>query len=143
MKTKLAILAFLFWLLCFYSATAFGQEDSGGGSECPVSYSLKKNNGGGVCKGDALVTVIINPMPLPGYIPMLTAIYYKGETINNISPAKGYLVTKGGETTITYCITGSGPRKNSFNNISSAGKMVLELTFPNGTVCRTHIVNQF
>src|SRR5688572_8232183 len=121
MKTKLAILAFLFLLLSFYASTAFAQEDSGGGSECPVSYSFKKNNGGGACKGDALLTVIINPMPLPGNIPMLTAIYYRGETVPNISPAKGYLVTRSGETNISYCITGLDARKNSFKNISSAG----------------------
>ena len=141
MKTKLAILAFLLWLLCFYTATAFAQSDSGGGSECPVSYSVKKNNGGGKCQGDALVTVVFNPMPLPGNIPRLTAIFYKGQFLGSMVPAEGYLVAKAGETNVTYCLTEPGPKTNPFNNISAAGKLILEFTYQNGTVCRTRTPN--
>ena len=141
MKTKLAILAFLFGLLCFYATTAFAQQDSGGGSECPISYSIKKNNGGGKCSGDALVTVVFNPMPLPGNIPRLTAIFYKDQFLGNMVPAEGYLVTKGGETNITYCLTETGTKSNPFNNISAAGKLILEFTYPNGTACRTRTPN--
>lgn len=141
MKTKPAIFSFLFFLASIFSLTAFAQKDSGGGSECPISYSFKKNNGGGACKGDALITVIFNPMPLPANIPMLTAIYYKGEPLGNKLPAQGYLATKGGETNISYCLTEPASKKNSFSNISPADKLVLEFTYADGTTCRTHIVN--
>ena len=141
MKTKPAIFLFLLCLTSIFSFTAFAQKDSGGGSECPISYSFKKNNGGGKCGGDALVAVIFNPMPLPGNIPMLTAIYYKGEPLGNKLPVPGYLETKGGETNISYCLTEPGSKKNSFSNISPAGKLVLEFTYTDGTTCRTHIVN--
>ena len=141
MKTIPLIFSLLFSLTCIFPATAFSQEDSGGGSECPISYSIKKNNGSGVCKGDALVTVIFNPVPTPGNIPRLTAIYYKGQTVGNMLPVQGHLVNKGRETHISYCVTEAVSRKNSFSNISPANKLVLEFTYPNGTSCRTHPAN--
>ena len=138
MNPKLIIFAFLFCLTCIVSATAAAQGDSGGGgSQCPTSYSFKKNNGGGACGGDGLVTVIFNPMPLPVNIPRLTAIYYKGESLSTL-PVQGYLVTKAGETNIAYCLTETGAPKKSFNNISPAGKLVLEFTYADGTICRTN-----
>lgn len=141
MKTILFVFSLSLSLIFILPVTAFAQPDSGGGSECPISYSFKKNNGGGKCRADALVTVIFNPMPLPGNIPMLTAIYYKGQPLGNKLPAQGYLETQGGKTNIIYCITKPGSGKNSFSNISAAGKLVLEFTYPDGTVCRTYAAN--
>ncbi len=143
MKTKPVIFSFLFYLTCILSATAFAQQDTGGGYECPISYSFKKNNGGGACHGDALVSVRFNPMPLAGNIPMLTAIYYKEQPVSNLLPAQGYLATKGGETYISYCLTESGAIEKSFSNISPAGKLVLEFTYPNGSICKTPIITNF
>ena len=128
-------------LLGVISVTAFAQKDTGGGSECPISYSFKKNNGGGNCGGDALVSLIFKKMPLQGNIPMLTSIYYKGQPLSSKLPIQGYLVTKSGETNISYCLTEPGSKKNSFSNISPAGKLILEFTYTDGTTCRTHIVN--
>ncbi|HUS03481.1 MAG TPA: hypothetical protein VMY77_17195 [Chitinophagaceae bacterium] len=141
MKSKPVIFSFLICLSCLLSVTVFAQPDSGGGSECPISYSFKKNNGGGNCGGDALISVIFNPMPLSANIPRLTAIYYKGQPLGNKLPVQGYLVTKAAETNISYCITETGPKKIGFSNISPAGKLILEFTYTDGTTCRTHIVN--
>jgi hypothetical protein len=141
MKTKTAIFSLLFCLACIFSLSTFGQTAPGGGFDCPNSYSIKKNNGGGICHGDALVTVIFNPMPLPGDIPMLTAIYCQGQPLNNILPAQGYLTTKDGEINVTYCLTESTDKKTSVNNISPSSKLVLEFTYSNGMVCRTDNTN--
>ena len=141
MKTKPVIFLLLFFLPGILPVTAFAQMDSGGGSECPISYSFKKNNGGGKCGGNALVAVIFNPMPLPGNIPVLTGIYYKGQPLVNKLPVEGYLVTRGRDINISYCLSERGSQKGSFSNISPAGKLVLEFTYRDGTTCRTHNAN--
>ena len=140
MKTKPAILSFLFSIACIFSATAFAQPDSGGGQEC-AAYSFKKNNGGGKCQGDAVVNVVFSPMPLPGNIPLLTAIYYIGQPLPKRLQAQGYLVRDGAKANISYCLSDALPKKNSFGNISAAGKLILEFTYPDGTVCRTSAGN--
>jgi hypothetical protein len=141
MKTKQFTLAFLLLLCCIFSRASFAQTAPGGGSECPKSYSFTTNsgNGWGVCNGDAQIRVTFNQMPLPENIPVLTAIYYQGRPLTKIIlPVGGELVTNG-QGYVSYCLTGTGQKnnRNSFDYISHSVKIILEFTYPDGTVCRT------
>lgn len=145
MKHRLIIFAFLLFLIYFLSAKAFSQSAPGGGSECPTSYSFKRNNGNGwgVCNGDEQIRVTFSPMPSAGNIPLLTAIYYQGQPVSKvIFPVSGELVTHG-QGYVSYCLRGS-PHKNKgnpFGKISASIKVVLEFTYPDGMICRTDVVN--
>ncbi len=145
MKTKLFIYSFSFLLICIFSTTCFAQPAPGGGSECPTSYSFKSNNGKGlgVCNGDQQIRVNFSIMPSPENFPLLTALYYQGQLVTKVTlPVVGYLVTEG-QGYVCYCLvrTSSKNNGNPFGKISPSIKMVLEFTYPDGTICRTDNVN--
>src|SRR6476659_7319410 len=106
MKPKPVVFAFLFCLTGVFS-TAFAQPVPGGSIECPTSCSIKKNNGGGMCHGDAFVSVVFTPNPSAVDIPMLTGIYYNGQTVSCVYPVQGSVVSKQGALNISYCLTES------------------------------------
>ena len=145
MKTKPIIPAILLFLVCNFSTAAFAQTAPGGGFECPTSYSFTRNNGNGwgVCNGDAQIRVRFNQMPLPENIPVLSAIYYQGRALTKvILPAVGNLVTNG-QGYVSYCLVGTVQKnnRNSFDYMSRSVKIVLEFTYPDGSICRTDNVN--
>lgn len=146
MKTNVFTLAFLLFLAAIFSVKSFAQTAPGGGNtECPTSYSFTRNNGNGwgVCNGDAQIRVTFNQMPLPENIPVLSAIYYQGHALTKIIlPAVGNIVTNG-QGYISYCLVGVSQKnnRNSFDYMSRSVKLVLEFTYPDGTICRTDNAN--
>ena len=145
MKVKLIIFAFLLFLIYFLSAKGFSQTAPGGGSECPISFSFIRNNGNGsgVGNADAQVRVAFSPLPSAENIPLLSAIYYQGQSVDKvILPVRGELVIRG-RGYISYCLKESLPKNNGnpFGKISPAIKVVLEFTYPDGMICRTDHVN--
>jgi len=137
MKPNAVIFSFLFCLGIF-STAAFAQPVPGGSTECPTSCSFKKNNGGGMCRGDALVSVVFSPTPSANDIPLLTGIYYNGQPVSCVYPVQGALVSKQGAINITYCLTGSDSQNTSLKNIPPAGKLLFEFTYQDGTVCKAN-----
>lgn len=118
----------------------------GAGTTCPVSISFKRNNGNGwgVCHGDAQIRVAFSPLPVPGNVPVLTAVYYQGKALTNvILPVSGDLVDRG-QGYVSFCMLGSAPKKNNgnpFGNIPPGVKLILELTYPNNMVCKIDYIN--
>ncbi len=144
MKPRLIIFAFLLFLVYFISAKAFSQTAPGGGSECPLSYSFKRNNGNGwgVCNGDQQIRVTFSPMLAPENIPVLTAIYFQGQLLSRfILPVTGDLINKQ-QGYVSYCLRGSFPKNNAnpFSIISPSIKLVLEFTYPDGMICKTDLI---
>lgn len=140
MKTKQFKSASLLILACIFSGAAFSQIVPGGGTECPKSYSVKRNNGNDkkVCNGDAEIRVTFLQLPTSHEVPSITSIEYEGQPLSNISlPASGTLVTTG-KGYISYCVKAtSKSRGDPLGKIPAGAKLVLELTSPNGVVCRT------
>ena len=145
MNTKLIIFVFLLFLIYFFTISAFSQTAPGGGSGCATSISVKRNNGNGhSCNGDAQLRVIFSPMPSPENIPLLTAIYYQGQLSTKVSlPVAGDMATNS-KGYVSYCV--SSPLKNNsnqFGKISPLKKVAFEFMYPDGTICRTDMVNYF
>ena len=140
MRPKPVIFAFLFCLACISTGT-FAQPVPGGSIECPTSCSFKKNNGGGMCRGDALVSVIFNPNPSAVDIPSLTGIYYNGQIVSCVYPVQGSLVSKKDVINISYCLTESASQNTPLKNIPPAGKLLFEFTYQDGTVCKANSTN--
>lgn len=140
MKTILINTSFL-CLACIFSTPAFSQTVPGGGTECPTSYTVKRNNGHDkkVCNGDAEIRVSFIQLPAPNDIPSITSIEYEGQPLTDISlPVAGTLV-RTGKGYISYCIKASSSKSKGdpLDKIPAAAKLVLELMAPNGVVCRT------
>ncbi|HEY8690706.1 MAG TPA: hypothetical protein VIM07_15830 [Chitinophagaceae bacterium] len=144
MNTKLLIFVFLLFLIYFFTISAFAQTAPGGVTGCATSISVKRNNGNGhgVCNGDAQLRVIFSPMPSPENIPLLTGIFYQGQSTTKVTlPIAGDMVTDG-QGYVSYCVV--VPLKNNgnqFGKISPSIKIALEFTYQDGTICRTDVVN--
>jgi hypothetical protein len=141
MKPKPVVFAFLFCLTGFFSTGTFAQTVPGGSIECPTSCSIKKNNGGGMCHGDAMVSVVFTPNPSAVDIPLLTGIYYNGQIVSCVYPVQGSVVSKKDAINISYCLTESASKNTPLKNVPPAGKLILEFTYQDGTVCKTNTTN--
>ncbi|HUS03338.1 MAG TPA: hypothetical protein VMY77_16475 [Chitinophagaceae bacterium] len=145
MKTKQLMFAPVLFLGCLFSIAAFSQTVPGGGSECPSSYSIKRNNGNsvGICNSDAEIRITFLDIPSPQDIPSITSIEYEGQRIPGISfPVRGALVTVG-KGYISYCVAAATGKSsgNALSKIPPGAKLILELTTPTGIVCRTDNAN--
>jgi hypothetical protein len=144
MKTKRLVLASAVFLACIFSSAAYSQTVPGGGTECPIAYSVKRNNGNNpkVCNGNPEIRVTFLQMPAPDAIPSLTSIEYLGQPLSKISlPANGTIVNTG-RGYISYCVSSTSKTvENPLDKIPPATKLVLELTASNGVICRTENLN--
>ncbi|HEY8691088.1 MAG TPA: hypothetical protein VIM07_17780 [Chitinophagaceae bacterium] len=110
-----------------------GVIDSGPGGgtvyDCPISYSLKRNNGNGwaVCNGDGQIRIAFSQLPTE--IPQLTGIFYKANKITTINYPVDGDVSDPTLPYISYCLTGG--------NIPPAKQLTFQFTYPNGQVCTT------